>query len=97
MVQIAILCVLILIAILIAPWLINAVLAILALSGVAVFAIGLIVLIGVVLGTVWTLMNIDWKRKDLPEVIKGERKSCVNCQFEMPIADRRCRSCGALN
>ena len=94
--QIAILVVLVVIAVVLAPWL----LAILA-AAVAIYGIGLIVTIAAVLvlavaAGVWVAVSRTAKKKR-PEEIRGPRKACVACQVEIPADSVRCRNCGAVN
>jgi ribosomal protein L40E len=91
--QLAILLVLILIAVLIAPWLIGVVIAAAAVYGVYLVAAFAIAGIAIVVVVIWALIT-EKNRKEKPEEIHGERKACMYCQAEMAASATRCKNCG---
>lgn len=92
--QVAILIVLVVIAVILAPWL----LALLA-AGIAAFGVFLVAAFGVAVAitlgvAIWLVAKEVTKRKGEPAPIEGARKVCVSCQAEMPVRSSRCPSCG---
>lgn len=95
--QVAILVVLIVIAVILAPWLLGLIAA-----GVAAFGVLLVAAFGVAIAislgvAIWLVAKEITKRKGEPPPIKGVRKVCASCQAEMPVSSVRCPSCGASN
>lgn len=94
MIQVGILCVLVLIAVLIAPWLM-----LVGAAGIALYGAALVVAAAtfVVVGTIvlaWVIVRgIRRRRGDLPDQIRGARKSCPHCQVEMAATATYCRNC----
>ena len=91
--QLAILLVLILIAVLIAPWLIGVAIAAAALYGTYLVAAAVIASAAIVVAVAWVLITGN-SRQEKPEEIHGERKACKYCQVEMAASASRCGSCG---
>lgn len=96
--QAAILIVLIVIAVILAPWL----LAIVA-AGVAAFGVILMAALGVAVAcalgvAIWALAKGVTRQKDAeaPPIV-GARKVCRSCQAEMPAGDIICPNCKARN
>ena len=95
MVRVAILCVLVLIVVLIAPWILLVVAAGVALYGTAlVVAAAVFVGAGVAVLGWLAAMGIKRRHDDRPEQIHGARVACGTCQAEMPALARHCRNCG---
>ncbi|OCW98107.1 hypothetical protein [Alishewanella sp. HH-ZS] len=94
--QLAILIVLILIAVVIAPWSIGVVIAAAAIYGV--YLVAATVLAGVVFIIVAIWMFFTQKAKcEKPEEIHGERKACKYCQAEIAASTTYCKNCGQAN
>lgn len=91
--QLAILLVLILIAVLIAPWLIGVAIAAAAVYGVYLVAAAALAGIAFVVAVIWVLFT-EKGRKEKPEEIHGERKACKYCQVEMAVSATHCKNCG---
>lgn len=89
----AILAVLILIAVLIAPWLVGLVVAAAAIYGVYLVIVGGIAALCAIAIIVWALFK-GHSKNDKPHEIHGGRKACKNCQCEMSIAESLCHNCG---
>lgn len=94
--QLAILIVLILIAVLIAPWLIGVAIAATAIYGVYLVAVASIAGVAMVVAVIWVLVS-GHTRQEKPEEILGERKSCKYCQVEMAASASRCKNCGEVS
>lgn len=95
MLQVAILCVLILIAILIAPWLIGVIAALAAAYGLYMVVLFSICALLVILVTIWVFMTYpNRKEKPEPELI-GTRKVCAECQAENGENSTKCANCGS--
>lgn len=94
--QLAILIVLILIAVLIAPWLIGVAIAAAAIYGVYLVAAATLAGMAVVVAVAWVLIT-EKSRQEEPEEISGERKVCKYCQAEMMVSSTQCRNCGRYN
>lgn len=92
----AILIVLILIAVLIAPWLIGVAVAAVAVYGIYLTAVAVLAGLAFVIAVAWVLVT-EKSRRDKPEEIHGERKACKHCQVEMPAATVQCKNCGQAN
>lgn len=91
--QIAILAVLILIALLIAPWLIALIVAAAALYGVYVVGISVVAAALFAGCAAWVFLRPSSRQTEaIP--ITGGRKVCKACQAEMPTSDRKCPNCG---
>ena len=90
--RLAILLVLILIAVLIAPWLIGVAIAAVAVYGA--YLVGAAALAGVafVIVVIWVLIT-EKGRSEKPEEIHGERKACKYCQVEMATSAAHCKNC----
>ncbi len=91
--QIAILIVLVVIAVILAPWLFGVLFL-----GVAAYGIWLMtVVIGafvIAIGIgVWLFIS-SVATRDKSVKLTGPRRSCPNCQVEMPANAVSCRSCG---
>lgn len=95
MIQVAILVVLIIIALLIAPWLILAVATAAALYGVYLVAVAVIFILACVAAACWFIGALFFRKRDRPEEIMGPRKSCPSCSVELPAHETYCRSCGS--
>jgi heme/copper-type cytochrome/quinol oxidase subunit 2 len=96
MVHAAILCVLILIAVLMAPSLLLAIAAAAALYGAYIVAAATILVVATVVAICWVLVSSAIKRSgNQPEQIHGARKSCRNCQIEMAATATHCNNCGS--
>lgn len=95
MIQIAMLVVLIVIALILAPWLLAIIAAGIAAYGVYLIAVALVFLISFVAVLAWLLVRHFAGRDRSPVEIKGPRKPCSSCSVEMPAAARRCPGCGA--
>lgn len=97
MVQILILAVLVIIALLLAPWLIGVALAAVALYGIYVVIAAAITGLILTIGFVWFLLTSINRKSPGEETapIVGGRVSCPSCQAE--ISDRLvvCDNCGA--
>ena len=91
--QLAILIVLILIAVLIAPWLIGVAIAAAAIYGVYLVAAAALAGVAVVVAVAWALIT-ESSRREKPEEIHGERKACKYCQVEMAASANQCSNCG---
>lgn len=95
--QVAILIVLVLIAVIIAPWLIGVAIAAVAVYGIYLVAAaalaGVAFVIAFVIAVVWVLAT-EKGRRERPEEIQGERKACKYCQVEMAASAIRCKNCG---
>lgn len=91
--QLAILIVLILIAVLIAPWLIGVAIAAAAVYGVYLVAAAVLAGVAFVIAIIWVLIT-DKGRREKPEEILGERKACKCCQVEMAASATQCKNCG---
>jgi membrane protein implicated in regulation of membrane protease activity len=94
--QVAILIVLILIAVLIAPWLIGVAIAAAAAYGIYLTAAAALTGVAFVVAVIWVLAT-SRGRRDKPEEIHGERKACKHCQVEMPASAIQCKNCGQVN
>lgn len=95
MIQIAILVVLILIAIILAPWLIGVIAMAAAAYGAWVVGLGIAAGVGVVLGIGWGLVSAVQRKdpgKEAPPIV-GERIICPHCQAEVPAHLMRCDNC----
>lgn len=95
MIQVAILAVLLLIAIILAPWLLGVLAMAVAAYGVWVAGIGIAVAIGAVAGIVWGVVSALRRQdpgKEAPP-ITGERVACRHCQAEVPAHLMRCDNC----
>lgn len=93
--HLAILLVLILIAVLIAPWLIGVAIAAAAIYGVYLVIAAAFAAVAIVIGVIWALISVTVKnQREKPEVIHGERKACPFCQCEMPVNAFICKNCG---
>lgn len=91
--QLAILLVLILIAVLIAPWLIGVAVAVIAVYGIYIVGAAALAGVAFVLVVIWVLIT-DKGRSEKPEEIHGERKACLHCQAEMAVSAVYCKNCG---
>lgn len=91
--QVAILIILILIAVLIAPWLIGVAFAAAAIYGVYLVAAAAIAGVATVVAVIWFLIS-GYPRQEKPEEIHGERKACMYCQIEMAASASQCSNCG---
>jgi hypothetical protein len=91
--QLAILLVLILIAVLIAPWLLGVIVVVAAAYGVYLVALGAAAFVGIIAGIAWVLLK-NHQQRDKPLEIVGDRRSCRNCQCEMPVSQTICSNCG---
>jgi len=94
--QLAILLALVLIAVLIAPWLIGVTVAAAVVYGVYLVTAAALSVLALVVAVVWALIT-EKKRKDRPEEIHGERKACKYCQAEMAATATKCKNCGNTN
>lgn len=90
--QLAILAVLVLIAVILAPWLIGVAATLIAAYGVYVVAIGALALIALPLIWIWVAMT-QKKEEQEPPPITGARVVCKNCQAEMPDYIVFCDNC----
>lgn len=91
--QLAILIVLILISVLIAPWLIGVAVAAAAVYGVYLITAAALAGVVFVIAAIWLLATTK-KRREGPEEIHGERRACKHCQVEMPVSAIQCKNCG---
>jgi hypothetical protein len=89
--QVAILAVLILIAVILAPWLIGVVVALAAAYGVYIVALG--VLAAVALPLIWLWIAMIQKKNEGPPITTGQKVPCKNCQAEMPDYIVFCHNC----
>lgn len=93
--QLAILLVLILIAVLIAPWLLGVIAIAVSLYGTYI-VIGAVITAAVLIATlVWFFFTsaLEGRRREKPEIIIGERKACRVCQSEMAASATKCQNC----
>lgn len=94
--QLAILCVLVLIAIILAPWLVGLVVAAAvgatAAYGVYLVALGAILAVVLVAATIWALITFGSREQEAPP-IAGERAQCPFCQAETPARKPFCDNC----
>lgn len=91
--QLAIFIVLILIAVLIAPWLIGVAVAAAAAYGIYLITAAALTGVVFVIAVIWLLATVK-SRREGPEEIHGERKACKHCQVEMPASAIQCKNCG---
>lgn len=91
--QVAILIVLVLIAVIIAPWLIGVAITAVAVYGIYLVAAAALAGVAFVIAVVWVLAT-EKGRREKPEEIQGERKACKYCQVEMAASAIRCKNCG---
>lgn len=96
MVQIAILCVLVVIAVLLAPWLLAVIATAVALYGIYLVAAAAVFAVVFVVALMWFLFTGS-RRRDAPQHINGDRKACRQCQVEIAATARRCSNCGAAS
>lgn len=94
--QFAILAVLVLIAVLIAPWLLAVLAAAAAVYGVFLIGASVIAVILGIVALLWVLIFQKSSRDDEAPPIVGSRKVCSSCQAEMPAAASKCPNCGAI-
>lgn len=94
--QLAILLILILITVLIAPWLLGVIAIAASLYGVYLVAAAVITAIAFIVAIIWFFFTGSFgdKRESKPEIIIGKRKSCKFCQAEMAVSTTKCRNCG---
>lgn len=91
----AILLVLILIAVLIAPWLLGAAAVAAALYGTyLVIAAMIAAALCILIIPFYFFVTVRSKRGNKPKLIPGKRKSCKFCQVEMPVSAKKCENCG---
>lgn len=94
MVQIAILAVLVLIAFILAPWLIAVVVAAAVTYGAALVVAGLIACAAIPVILVWVLYKDSRRRKGAQAApLEGPRKACPGCQSEIPAGAAMCQAC----
>lgn len=94
--QIAILAVLILIAVLIAPWILGVIAALVALYGIYVVSFFIIGSIVFLVAIIYLAIKEFNRPEKIVEII-GERKACRHCSCEMPADSKYCYSCGEEN
>lgn len=91
--QIVIIVLLAIIALAVAPWIVATVVAAAAVYGPFLVTVIVVAITGVVLFAVWKTAT-SWGRRERITQINGPRKSCPNCQNEVPATATRCMSCG---
>lgn len=89
--QVAILGVLVIIALVLAPWLIGVAVALVAAYGVFIVIAGGLALLAGLIAVVWVVMA-DRKPTEAPP-ITGARTSCTHCQAEIPASLIYCDNC----
>ncbi|WP_417500574.1 hypothetical protein [Marinobacter sp.] len=90
--QLAILAVLILIAVILAPWLIGVAVALVAAYGLYVVAVGALVALALPVIFLWVSFT-QKKDSSEPPPITGKRVPCRHCQAEMPDYIVFCHNC----
>lgn len=94
--QLAILLLVILIAVLVAPWLIGVAAATVAIYGIYLVAAVMFAGIATIAALIWFLAT-DTNKKEKVEEIHGKRKICKYCQVEMASSATYCKNCGESN
>ena len=96
MIQIAILAVLVLIAFILAPWLIAVVVAAAVTYGAALVVAGLIACAAIPIILAWVLYKDSRRRKGTEAApLEGPRKPCPGCQSEISVTTTMCPACKA--
>lgn len=95
MIHILILIVLLIIAVIIAPWLIGVAMAAAALYGVYVVIFAALMALALVVGAVWGIVSSMRNNKQEAAPITGGRVACKNCQAEVSDRLTHCDNCHA--
>ncbi|MDX1597429.1 MAG: hypothetical protein R3295_02095 [Marinobacter sp.] len=90
--QLAILAVLILIAVILAPWLIGVAVALVAAYGLYVVTLGVLAALALPLIWAWVAMTQKKETQD-PPLSTGARVACKHCQADMPDFIVFCHNC----
>lgn len=95
MIHILILVVLVVIAVILAPWLLGLAAVAIAAYGVWLAGIAIAVAIGAVIGLAWAIVSAIRHASPGTEAppITGERAACPHCQAEVPAQLSRCDNC----